>query len=726
VAALVLLLLATALGAHLLGGRGLPEEREEIRPEAAAEDVALWQGEWERRAAPWQAFPDPPGRGEVHRERYWISHAVYDMELRRRGDRVTLGIGGVDRQVMGGGWIAFGEGRVEGPGRPGRPFAGTRVFLTWGCLGIRYRHASDGAARLVFTPDGEGLEAHYMAHEAPDYWAKAEGRRAAGPKPPYGGLRGQIPVSGRIARLDDGEYAVRMRVRSRAGAAIEGAIVQVKGRSATRVLTGREGTAVVRFPGGSAPVAQVLCAAAPGHRISEEVFFAGEERPGWRAGAEALHDVVVVLDPEQREDDPDYAWNRAAGDLDPDDAMACGTCHQWHYEEWSRSRHAASASSGHVEHVRRLALAGAPGTPDDCRGCHQPGSAAQEPGGGWQARGPLAGNHCDFCHKVRAVTDLRESGVFGALVLARPPAHLSDRPGGIHQVQGNLPDATFAYMGAVYNPLFSSSHLCAACHQGGGRWREGHAPKVDTFEEWRAWAAALPQGPVQACQDCHMPGGHTITEDGTRVDQAAWDAIHRSPEEIHSHRFLGSEPHFAREALRLEVVPEPAGPGATRVAVSLRNVGAGHRVPTGTWSKHVVVGVWARQGDVPLGLEEGGRAWLVAETETAEAPRVGDWRNPAGFVLGVFRAGDPEGRSGTAAWWEGRSREDVLDRRLAPGETREAAFTFRHAEGETAPVEVEVWVVHRRGALGRGLHELPWTLGPYEASPETLWMRAVR
>ena len=98
----------------------------------------------------------------------------------------------------------------------------------------------------------------------------------------------------------------------------------------------------------------------------------------------------------------------------------------------------------------------------------------------------LAGNHCDFCHKVERVEDVRAPGVFGSLVLARPSPSSRERPGAIHHVFGPAPDVTYAYMGASWNPVFSTSWLCAGCHQGGG-----HAgrPKVDTFEEWRAWAA---------------------------------------------------------------------------------------------------------------------------------------------------------------------------------------------------------------------------------------------
>src|SRR5207237_7748528 len=141
------------------------------------------------------AVPDPPGEGPVVSARYWLSRAVYEMEIRRRGGRAVVNIHGIDVQVMGGGWTAFGEGTVTG--EPSS-FRGAEARIHWSCLGIRYRSASDGVARITFSADGTKVTAVYSAYEAwqdaePFAFSKAYGEAVRGPRPPYATFRGQIP-----------------------------------------------------------------------------------------------------------------------------------------------------------------------------------------------------------------------------------------------------------------------------------------------------------------------------------------------------------------------------------------------------------------------------------------------------------------------------------------------------------------------------------------------------
>src|SRR5262245_8055923 len=120
-------------------GGGEFEEREEYRAHATTAEVSEWTAELARRGLPWTRVPDPPGEGPVVREKYWLSRAVYEMEVRRRGSRLVVEIHGVDVQTMGGGWAAFGEGTITGDPSS---FAGAEARITWSCLGIRFRAAS--------------------------------------------------------------------------------------------------------------------------------------------------------------------------------------------------------------------------------------------------------------------------------------------------------------------------------------------------------------------------------------------------------------------------------------------------------------------------------------------------------------------------------------------------------------------------------------------------------
>ena len=718
--------------APLWGGCGDPDgkpfrEVEERRAPASAQEVATWTEQLAKRGTKWFAFPDPPGTGLVEKTSFSLGHESHRLEVRIRGHRLTMGLHGVDPQVGGGGWLAFAEGRLEPrpatqeilpAGDPGN-FLAARV--SWSCLGTKLMSGNEGVARLTFDLDG-GVSALYVAYGEPELWQKTYGRRLVGEAGvPQGTLKSQITVTPTLPPLDpQAAYRARVRVVAFGGGPLPQALVQLKGVDRTQVVTDENGEAEVSFLGGEAPRAQVFCAGALGYRNGETVVFSDDDWPGWRPNALADGGTVAIeLERLDLKDHATYRWQHPSPDADPNDLMACGTCHKWHYDQWQGSRHARSADNGHVVHEREHMLRTAPESPDDCRGCHQPGDAAQRPGGGWSPWSVRASNHCDLCHKVHHVKDLRESGVFGSLVLARPDPRGTSRPGGIHQVFGTAPDVTNAFMGASWNPLFAASHLCAGCHQGGGRWREGAVPKVDTFEEWRAWAAKEGDGRARSCQGCHMPAGTTVSNEGKPVDQMAWDCLHRSPAAVHSHAFEGSRPKFAAPALDVKVVKRREN-GRLVAEVAVTNVGAGHRIPTGTWTKHVLVGVWARQGERWLLQVDGDRASTVPGAAVSEPLAAGDWRNPGGFVLGVREAHEASAAVNQPDLWLAWKGDEIVDDRLAPGATRTARCTFQTSGEEEATVVVRV--VHRRGVLGAGPAHTPWKPSFYDEPPEVLWL----
>ena len=719
-AALAGLVAGGVVVATLLARRGPFVEREEFRALAAPSDVALWQAEWDRRATPHAKVPDPPGEGPVVRASYWISRASYPLEVRRRGSRVVVETHGIDEQVLGGGWTAFGEGRITGDPSG---FSGAVATISWSCLGIRFRAATDGVARLVFSPDGEHVTAIYSAYETwlaaePFVLSKAYGVRATGPRPAYATLRGQIPYRDAMPRHAEGAVVrVTGTVFERGGGPVRDALVQVKGAPESAVHTDDEGRFALSFTGRRAPWAQAVCAGATGYRNGETVLFTGDPIDG----------IAIELESVDPTDHGDYRWVHPAPDRDPDDAMACGTCHSWQYTEWVGSRHARMADHGHVLWERERMRRRAPEAPDDCGACHQPGEASVSGRLDYVSRGVLASNHCDLCHKARFGQPGPRPGVLGNLALARPAPDDTSRPGSIHRVFGPAADVTYAYMGASYAPAASTSWLCAACHQGGGV--PGRA-KIDTFAEWRAWAPTAGER-FRECQGCHMRAGVSETVEGKRIDLLAWETLHRGAEQVHSHAFPGATPSLAREALEVAVTKtwDPES-GRWNVEVAVTNRGAGHKVPTGTWTKHVAVGVWARQGDRWLAAEGGERAVLDPDAfdEGGGAPAGGEWRDPPGFVLGVFeKPAEDGGRPRLATFYDPPAPDRVDDRRLAPGATRVVRARFVPASaGAGDEPKVEVRIVHRRGEIGRSLETTPWPLRPYDPPPQIEWLRTTR
>lgn len=626
------LLAGLGIAAALVVARAGPrpfEERVVSRPLTTPVEIAAWTTDRARRGKPVDEIPDPPGDGPVVSARYWVALPAYDMEVRRRGSRITLGIHGVDVQVMGGGWTSFAEGSISG--EPDS-FRGAVARVTWSCIGLRHRRSSMGVAKITFSPDGRALDAVYLqgaeALWSPtgDTYVKAYGRIAEGERPPYGAILGQIPYTRAMKRHEpDAKVVVTGVVRLRGGRPLAGVPVQLQGVDRTRVHTDDAGAFRVEFRGRDAPWSQSIAAGAPGCLNGETVLFTGERTDG----------VVVELEPIDLDDHPAYRWIHPAPDRDPDDAQACGTCHTWQYAEWNGSRHGRMAENGHVLFERARMNRSGGGAPDDCAACHQPAYAAASGKGDYVPRGPIASNHCDFCHKIRHVSDVRAPGVFGSIVLARPDPTRRDRPGDIHRVFGTASDVTYAYMGASYSPVLGSSHLCAGCHQGGGL---PGRPKIDTFEEWRAWASTREDDRFRSCQDCHMAGATTKNVEGRPFDLFAWETLHRTPQAVHSHAFAGSGPTFAKEALDVTIAKRYArGERTLPVTIRVTNKGGGHSIPTGTWTKHVALGVYARVGERWLAATPSTpRAALGDAAPPDEALAAGDWRNPPGLVFGVF------------------------------------------------------------------------------------------
>ncbi len=712
------LLAAVVVHATFLPRFGAGARRDLIREWAPDEDVALWHAEWERRAPAHLDIGDPPGSGPVQVARYWLSRGSHVMEVRRRGERFVLKTYGVDEQTLGGGWAAVAAGRIRG-GRDDAPFAGAVATFSWSCLGVRHRYASGGIGRLEFDRTGATARARYVAHEEPDLWLDADAILATEEAPPRGTLAGQVLAPATMARFRSGaEYSVVIDVVERDGGPIREALVQLLGVDATRVRTNEAGRAEVHFRGEAMPVAAMFCAGHPDYFNGDVVAFADDPDARFVAGGVARGVLRIELDPRSPGDDPRYRFVAPHPDHDADDVMACGTCHMSQYQEWLGSRHARMDDHGHVEYERgRLASAGH--DVRSCDGCHRPG-AALEPSP--VRRGLLDANHCDLCHKIAAVGDLRESGVFGALRFARPSPDAEGRPGSIHLVFGSRPDVTYAWMGASFNPLFAASHLCAGCHQGGGVRGDDTIAKIDTFEEWRRWAAERGAFQTSSCQDCHMRAATSRDRDGQRIDQLAWDGLHRSPDQVHAHDFTGVTASRLGEALETTTTVRRDG-DAIEAVVRVTNRGAGHKVPTGTFTKHLVLGVWATSGDRPLALASGPRAWLDPRAGEDAGREPGDWRRPAGFVFGISARRDGPGPFHPLDLGGAWTAADVEDTRLEPGASRE--FTFRFDAPGADDVSVIVQWQHRRGALGAGPAEVAWPVRAWDPPPALL-LRAER
>lgn len=168
----------------------------------------------------------------------------------------------------------------------------------------------------------------------------------------------------------------------------------------------------------------------------------------------------------------------------------CAECHQDHFDEWSRSRH-ASAFVGELFQrewsIERAAF---------CLGCHAPRVEDPElPNHDEAARGV----DCASCHVV--------DGVVRAT-----------------RVSGEAPHESRV------DPELGTTDACAPCHQVDFPHQPG-LPLQDTVHEWRA-----ADEPAGACQTCHMSAANEWhRHDFVGGHDPAWiaDALRIETELVH-------------------------------------------------------------------------------------------------------------------------------------------------------------------------------------------------
>jgi hypothetical protein len=205
------------------------------------------------------------------------------------------------------------------------------------------------------------------------------------------------------------------------------------------------------------------------------------------------------------------------------------------------------------------------------------------------------GNHCDACHHIRDVDLSKPPGTGGALLLQRPREAQPNKPGQLLQVMfGPYPDVPLVFMGGSYQPKFSTSELCAGCHEqrqeamlpgaaiDASRW-PGGLPTHSTFSEWSAGPFNTKGTP---CQFCHMPPDLGLNSGVDMTTEENADMVFgflRPPERIRAHTFRGplaGSPRLLDTAVALFVSLTAAG-GELTATVMLKNTGCGHALPTG-------------------------------------------------------------------------------------------------------------------------------------------------
>jgi hypothetical protein len=289
--------------------------------------------------------------------------------------------------------------------------------------------------------------------------------------------------------------------------------------------------------------------------------------------------------------------------------ILCSGCHMDIYNQWKGSMH----SDSWTDPVYRAALSFmsqySHGKIDNfCMGCHTPiGVVSREatPAGKNMSDAAVAGVQCEVCHNVSRI-----SGVGNGSYVLTPKLH--GRP----LKFGPYKDAVSPIHDTAYSRLHTTSEFCADCHDVTHPFNR--LPIERTYTEWRDSSYS---GEGVQCQDCHM-----------KPAPGRASPIGKEREHVYSHYFvganalvtglLGSEQHpiqaeqMLKSAATVQIIA-PQALSATHtnpVRVRVRNIGAGHKLPTG--------------------FPEGREMWLDF--------KVIDARNKEVYRLGAIKGGKTE------------------------------------------------------------------------------------
>jgi hypothetical protein len=334
-----------------------------------------------------------------------------------------------------------------------------------------------------------------------------------------------------------------------------------------------------------------------------------------------------------------------------------------------------------------------PDSAGNCGACHTPAAALNEP----YNTNPNAvsgvdaeGLPCDFCHKIWDVKLDPRSG----LPYPNTPGVLSfefRRPHEGHQFFAG-PYDDVAPGEDTYSEVQTESAFCAPCH---------FAVFWDTtiYNSYGEWLISPYSDPEtgQTCQDCHMP---PLGATQFATDEAG--GLTRDPASIFSHRMPGAlDKVLLQDALDMSVHAERET-GSLQVTVSLYNDNTGHKIPTDSPLRHMmlIVEVLDAQGSL---------------LEHLDGPTLPDWAGLGDPDEGYYAGLPGKGYalilqelwteiSPSGAYWN--PTRVVEDTRLEPYEEDFSSFSFSAPEGEELQVRVKLLL---RRAFIEMMEQKGWT-----------------
>ena len=256
----------------------------------------------------------------------------------------------------------------------------------------------------------------------------------------------------------------------------------------------------------------------------------------------------------------------------------CANCHRDIYNDWSKSMHAYAWTDKWYRPDYMLAHEQTDGATDTlCGACHAPIAARTgllPPADGSKFDDTSRrGISCDFCHTVSGVARMSNMG------------HISE-PG--NTKIGPRGDGRSLYHEVKNTGIHAKADFCGSCHMVIHPATGTHI--IDTWDDWKNNEYGK-QGIT--CQNCHMTPGAGINNTPGRAS-----LMGKRRENVAFHGFTGGSSYvqdamgnteqaemsreFLRAAAEVKVADKVTADGTLELTVDVHNVGAGHKIPTGT------------------------------------------------------------------------------------------------------------------------------------------------
>lgn len=390
----------------------------------------------------------------------------------------------------------------------------------------------------------------------------------------------------------------------------------------------------------------------------------------------------------------------------------CAECHQPIFDQWADSNHRLMGESNPY-FMTILEIAGkeeGENFKDWCLGCHMPNNVLSNTPissdghmfekNGATLKTALAnkqpdldeGTGCLFCHRIMSLEDAGGNAAF--------TVNLSNRD---HYVGEKETDSTLlqwfasrqinskpdAHKASYIKPFYDDPTLCKSCHN---EFAPGTgAMIVDTFGEWESSSYNNPSDPAQhkTCIDCHMHGdiaqiGNNIPGLSTQRGTAKQNVV--------THQFTGANHHLVglrnkqQEAMSIQLLRSAATleqhvaaqqDDSPALIVSVKNVGAGHSLPTGVADfRQFWLEVIMRDVDGNIIFSSG-----VAD---------GEGNLPSDTRLFMKVMGDATGQPVGLRFW--RYSQLLSDTRIPANGSREERFSIPHS---AKPITVNTRLLYR-------------------------------